>query len=657
MRTKALLPCHSGGFAVSSEARLARGAGLAELFSSEQLSQLFAVSNAVWLDTAITADKMPDLYRYLCGKKRDIWSGEWEQEPLREGMQVAAADIAGKLNAEFFEHQDDEWVQRFYEYVQGSYQSFRQTPFIRLENGNHVTPGAENTNAYLPPEMGGDIDQTIFPLVKATLALNPECKRFLQETVKLREPNKVDEILQSRICKYREGTLVFDDKSYAVDLDVINAAACNATPPDAERLFKGLREIPFIASVAANGLDAAVVWKKPTDQNLFPSSDDNQLWFIGNDVDKAWFEHSAFQKMIDPEIRRRLSMNSRDKLRKELSNPRWTQWTRRTHVKYEIQAFDPLNTLHGLKWAVTHPSKERALILWKWLLENVGLLKGTGKTSRNAAYPDGNTTSFEGFSVLGIHVSENAWIPTREKDGFFAPTVLGLKDLPEDLHQTSPIAEALSRALGMVQPVSLGPVARAHGLTEDQAHERLSISDEDMKEIRQRRATRKTDFPDDDSPNYELRSKRAEDQAARAPEGEREQRTRMIRKNSDRAEVREYLSQKYTRDGILSCQMSQEPVPFSLQSGEPYFVAVEILPLGKEIPANHLCLSPTCAAEFRHALGTDDDALRARIMEIVTNADQIFEVEIDVPILEHRRIRFSKRHLTDLQAAIRACDR
>ena len=210
---------------------------------------------------------------------------------------MEAADIAGKLNAEFFEQQDEEWIQRFYKYVQGSYSSFSQRPFIRLENGNHVTPGAENTpNAYLPPEMGGDIDQMIFPLVKATLALNPECKRFLQETVKLREPNKVDEILRSRICKYREGTLVFDEGSYAADLAVINAAACNATPPDADRLFKGLREIPFIASVAANGLDAAVVWKKPTDQNLFPSSDGNQQWFNGNVEDEAWFE-------VDPVLR------------------------------------------------------------------------------------------------------------------------------------------------------------------------------------------------------------------------------------------------------------------------------------------------------------------------------------------------------------------
>ena len=103
--------------------------------------------------------------------------------------------------------------------------------------------------------------------------------------------------------------------------------------------------------------------------------------------------------------------------------------------------------------------------------------------------------------------------------------------------------------------------------------------------------------------------------------------------------------------------MPFEPVPFALPSGEPYFVAVEILPLGKEIAANHLCLSPTCAAEFRYALLTDNDTLRSRILKAGPDANQTLEVEIEVPLPEHRKIRFTQKHLTDLQAAIRACER
>lgn len=196
------------------------------------------------------------------------------------------------------------------------------------------------------------------------------------------------------------------------------------------------------------------------------------------------------------------------------------------------------------------------------------------------------------------------------------------------------------------------------GLAPELAEELRSLSDEQQKELLERiKASKRrgSDFPQDEGSDSGLRAQRAAEQAAQARDVERGTRSKRVRLSSNRPEVREYLSQKYTRDGRLYCQMSQEPMPFVLPSNEPYFVAVEILPLGKEIEANHLCLSPTCAAEFRHALLTDDNDLRARILEVVPDANQALEVEVEVPLHEHRRIRFSKRHLTDLQEAIRVC--
>jgi hypothetical protein len=200
--------------------------------------------------------------------------------------------------------------------------------------------------------------------------------------------------------------------------------------------------------------------------------------------------------------------------------------------------------------------------------------------------------------------------------------------------------------------------AETIGLAPELAEELRSLSAEQQKELLDRiKASKRkeNDFPQDEGSNSDLRAKRAEEQAKRARSVERDVRSRTVRTSSNRPEVREYLSQKYTRDGRLFCQMSQEEMPFLLPSNEPYFEAVEILPLGKELVANHLCLSPTCAAEFQHALQTGEDALRARILNVDPEVDHALECEVEVPLTAHQKIRFVRSHLKDLQAALRAC--
>jgi hypothetical protein len=161
-------------------------------------------------------------------------------------------------------------------------------------------------------------------------------------------------------------------------------------------------------------------------------------------------------------------------------------------------------------------------------------------------------------------------------------------------------------------------------------------------------------FPSEDGPTSVTRAARAEEKARQSPTIERETRQRTTRTSSNRSEARIYLEEKYDRDGQLYCQMSQEPMPFCLPSGAPYFEAVEFLSLGKENQANYLCLSPVCAAEFKHALQTDEETLRARIHSLDARLpeDQL-TIQVDVPLIQHRKLRFRRSHLVDLQAALR----
>ena len=114
-----------------------------------------------------------------------------------------------------------------------------------------------------------------------------------------------------------------------------------------------------------------------------------------------------------------------------------------------------------------------------------------------------------------------------------------------------------------------------------------------------------------------------------------------------KVEVRIYLAEKYDLDGQLYCQMSHEPMPFSLPSGGPFFEAVEFLSLETENAANYLCLSPICAAEFKYALQTDEETLRARIHALDANLpEEQLTIQIEVPLLQHRSVRFRRSHLT-----------
>jgi len=159
------------------------------------------------------------------------------------------------------------------------------------------------------------------------------------------------------------------------------------------------------------------------------------------------------------------------------------------------------------------------------------------------------------------------------------------------------------------------------------------------------------EFPEDEEVNVERRTKKAEQRVKESESVNREPRTRSVRTSGNREAVRVYLTERYSRDGHLYCQMSHQPMPFRLPDGRPYFEAVEIFQLDSEIEANHLCLSPTCAAEFRHALEDSEEELRERILEVDSEADGL-EVTVNVPLDEHSVIRFTKRHLIDLKAAL-----
>lgn len=445
LKTKRLLPRHSGDFVAANEARLARGAQLADVYSPEQLGKLFGTERLYWLDTAITADRMPELRDYLAGKQKQWPRNEWEQEPLVKGIEVEAKDIAAKLTAKFLEVQDESWLVRFYEYVDKNFEPYRSVPFVRLEDGQHIL----SSQAFLPPRDPSGIDTAVFPLVKQSLVENQATYEFLRDKAKLREPDKVDVVIKCLLPKYKPGTLRFDQTEYERDLQSI-VAAC--VVEGRLRMTPVLGGTKFIACMRARSPESGeVVWKMPRDQTVFIRTPELAAWFADNDQDEAWFIHSAAQQILnsricDLEVARSKPLlgcdpTIRGSVRLE------SDWG--SH-KQGLDGFNPGAQILGLSYALQHWTIDRAKYLWSLLLEIPHLIKGDIQKASNATKLDAaqRTTA---YSVIGRACVDAAWLPDQTGVPHESKELL-LSDLPDGFEATSVRAKEVAERLDMKQP-------------------------------------------------------------------------------------------------------------------------------------------------------------------------------------------------------------
>ena len=94
-------------------------------------------------------------------------------------------------------------------------------------------------------------------------------------------------------------------------------------------------------------------------------------------------------------------------------------------------------------------------------------------------------------------------------------------------------------------------------------------------------------------------------------------------------------------------------MPFQLPDGEDFFVACQYIELlEKEHDANYLALCPNCAAEFQYACQTNENKRAELILDLDPS---INEKELVVPLdmTVHQHLRFTQRHLIDLQMAVK----
>ncbi len=649
LRTKPLLPRRARRgrrFVVASQARLARGAQLTEVFSPRQLGRLFGDEPLYWLDTNITVDRMPELRAYLTGVRG--WP-DWKQEPLIEGVEIEPSQVAKRLSREFFARQSQRWLSCFYQYVAANYSAFKATPFLRIANGTHVTPGTEDKpNAYLPPRQAIGDTTGEFPQILASLASIPAVHAFLRETVKLREPDRVDVIIRCILPRYSGEIIDVDPESleYKADLkSIVEAYQDNrASGEDRRRLLDALKSAWFVAvRSAGNGPDKSA-WCQPEEEYLFHPTDELQAWFFRNSNDEAWFPLYAVDQLIGDIF----LAKARRKVTSLLSVDLQRGWRgKRCAYVWPKFGFDPDADLYGVASVTAKPSEETAQRLWQLLLERPQLIKGKWLSCSNQQFTVRMTTDKQGASPMGLQVIQNRWLPRKGDAGYHTPSDLYLSDLPDDFETDTDRAQTLARTLGMKLPLDLAPVAAVLGMTQEQLETRRQLTDEEVEEILRRREPAH-EFPERRSPSAERRE-RVKAGARSAPPITTSQQTGAVTDDYsfDKERAKTYLREQYRSDGVIFCQLSHEPMPFKVRSGDDwYFEAVKCVPdVQKAYPENYLALSPHFSAMFQYA---NHD--RERLRELVLSASG---TEIQIRLADSTySLRFTSQHLEELKAVL-----
>ncbi|MFC4653927.1 sacsin N-terminal ATP-binding-like domain-containing protein [Rheinheimera marina] len=229
-----LLPTFDNRHVNAKQAKLARTQELRELLSPEQVATLFGSEVAVWLSGDITQDKAPDIRQYLM-----------RQLEIEE---ITPIKLVPSLTKTFLEAQSDAWILRLYEFLNGQENALRRyletVPLIRLDDGTHVVARANGeAKAFLPSSIS-----TGFPTVRRSVCTTSEARAFLT-SLKITEPDPVDDIIRNILPKYRQEILNLEDDVYANDIERICTAFRTDSANQKEKLRTALRDTSFVMSI------------------------------------------------------------------------------------------------------------------------------------------------------------------------------------------------------------------------------------------------------------------------------------------------------------------------------------------------------------------------------------------------------------------------
>jgi hypothetical protein len=452
---------------------LARTQDLRELFSAEQLEQLFGAKGCAWLTAEITQDKAPELRTYLLKEL---------QVP-----EITPDTIVVKLDTDFLKAQSDDWVARLYAFLSGQRAiagRFSALPLVRLDDGTHVVAReGGRSNAFLPSAI-----ETSFPTVRRAVCETPEARSFLL-SLGITAPDPVDDVVWNVLPKYRESSIGVDDKAYATDIERIRTAFNTDSKTQREKLLASLKDTTFVRVVDA--ASAETYFSTPgqvyiaTDRlkSLFAGVPgvlvvDDNLECLRGETSRELLEACGAVRYPRPVLTpNAIGWQELRELRRQTGSER-TSGQNDVVIDWELLGFEALTSLM-LTLSREHRA-ERARLLWESL--------GDLEERRGHAVFDGSYT----WTHYGQHkappfpaaflrrLSKAAWVPDTSGDLVRSALVtfesLKWKSNPflqSKIEFKPPIIDQLAKEAG-IEPALLD-LLRKHGITSADVATRLGI--------------------------------------------------------------------------------------------------------------------------------------------------------------------------------------
>jgi hypothetical protein len=686
-----LIPLAAGGYGSAAELKLARGAGLRELFPPELLGELYGSSGPVsFAAESVTENRTPVLWHYL---RKELQVDE-----------VTPEAVVNRVTSDFLAARPDRWIGQFYAFLlqnpalwrpkRNWYEEpgpARTKPIIRLEDGSHILPftPAGRPAAYLPGRT-----ETEFPTVRREVAEIPEARHFL-EALTFTEPDVVTEVLEKVLPRYASLDVQnLDSAQHEADLDHIASALNTVNADRRKHLREQLRGTAFLVG------ENAVTGQRQlmTPPALYWRSADMEIYLDGNP--DGWFLADGYQ----PWSGELTSLGAREEpaVHARKSDSRGHVIVADYHGQHErgLDRFDPAAHIDDLEFAMRNPDRARSEYIWNNLLSpNQHLIDGTVESSSRQGFI--NASREHRTSPIGAVATAEAWLPGTD-GAFHRPEEFRVDDLPADYRRD----EALARALGMIQPV-VEEASRQLGLPPDVLRG-LSEHPDLVVELQQKLKERvtgtsmetnpgaeagehvaggpepgpgeETDYisalsdafsrsgkpvrdPEDAAPaagivsHPEFRRSRVQETIAgeKADEPLQYERFRQVPRRVWEAKdssVRQFLLEQYSG----RCQICSQT--FIKRDNAPYFEGVYLVSRTHarwiDRPGNVICLCATCCAKFQYGTVVADDIL-PQIVTWRTQREGGSGPRLTLQLCgEDVALEFTEKHLLDLQEIIKA---
>lgn len=459
-----LLPTFDGSYVSAKNAKLGRTRELRELFSPQQLSQLYEREGLAWLAGEITPDRAKAVRDYV------VYDLDVDE--------VTPDLIVSKLNQEFLEAQSDEWISRLYVFLNGQPAVRKRfsgnEPLVRLLDGQHVPARLHGEpRAFLPSGV-----QTGFPTVKPAVCADPEAREFLA-SLGVTTPDPIDDVIIHVLAKYRSAKNEITAEVYSQDIARIVTAskADSVTEGQKNKLESALRQTRFVRVV--DTADGTNWWAKPEAvyiattrlKSLFDGVSgihivDSSFECLRGEGVRELLERCGALRYMRPKTLSDMSHAERVKFRRAAGHES-TSGINDLISDWKLEGLDELLAL--LPSLPKEQRKERSKLLWESLCEledrrGHSVFRGTYTWTHHGRYE----TSFH--SAFVRRLQDTPWVPDCDGE-LRCPSLVSFESLGwqtnsfllEHIKFKPGIIDQLAQETG-IDPAALD-LLRAYGIT------------------------------------------------------------------------------------------------------------------------------------------------------------------------------------------------